>query len=334
MHSPLVLGIEASTSAVCALLADTTGTMLGTGRAAGANPTAFPLDIVGDRLAGAIISALGATPPERVQSAVLGMAGVGDSAGPEAHAALDRVWDQVGLRCPVRVVADPVAAFAAGTSARSGAVLIAGAGSIAAWIDEEAVTHRVAGHGWLVGDDGSGFWLGRQAVRAVLDELDGRGEPTLLRMAVLGTLANSDDVPAAASEQMAVLRSAIYDQPPIALSRLAPLVPAAAEVGDRVSQRIVDRAVTLLVDTIDALYLDLKGHVTRHVDGATVVLAGDLLATPGRIQREVHRRTAERYGRHPVVAHDGAGGAAWLALRSLRPDVGEDTHDRLRALTA
>ena len=70
---------------------------------------------------------------------------------------------------------------ASGTSAPRGAVLIAGTGTIAAWIADGEVTHRIDGHGWLVGDDGSGFWLGRQAVRAVLAELDGRGEPTLLR---------------------------------------------------------------------------------------------------------------------------------------------------------
>jgi N-acetylglucosamine kinase-like BadF-type ATPase len=305
--------------------------MLGTGRAAGANATAYPVDIVSERLAGAIISALGTTPPERVAYAVVGMAGVNDASEAAAHAALERVWKQVGLDCPVRIVADPVAAFAAGTHLPAGAVLYAGTGSIAAWVEGETVVHRVAGHGWLVGDDGSGFWLGRQAVRAVLAELDGRGEPTLLRMAVLGTLADSDDLPSEPHEQMTVLRGAVYEQPPIALSRLAPLVPAAAEAGDRVAQRIVDRAVTLLVDTIDALYVDLKGHVQRDVSGAPVVLAGDLLATDGRIQREVRRRTAERYGRHPVIADNVAGGAAWLALRSLDPNAPESAHTRLRA---
>jgi N-acetylglucosamine kinase-like BadF-type ATPase len=323
----LVLGIEAS-STVCALLADVDGTMLGVGRAAGANATAYPVEVVSERLAGAIISTLGATPATRVAYAVVGMAGLNDASESAAHAALERVWQQTGLTCPVRVVSDPVAAFAAGTHERSGAVLIAGTGSIAAWISDETVVHRVDGHGWLVGDDGSGFWLGRQAVRAVLAELDGRGEPTLLRMAVLGTLADSDELPSDPTAQLTVLRGAVYDQPPIALSRLAPLVPAAAEAGDRVAQRIVDRAVTLLVDTIDALYADLKEH--GDVTGAPVVLAGDMLTSPGRIQREVLRRTAERYGRHPTVADNVAGGAAWLALRSLHPDAPEAVHTRLR----
>jgi N-acetylglucosamine kinase-like BadF-type ATPase len=323
---PFVLGIEATGSGVCALLADSDGALLGVGRAAGANPTAYPLDVVSDRLAGAIISALGSTPPDKVAGAVVGMAGIRTPSEPTA---LTQVWERVGLTCPVRIVTDAAAAFAGGTTAARGAVLIAGAGSIAAWIDSELVTHRVAGHGWLIGDDGSGFWLGRQAVRAVLDELDGRGGPTLLRMAVLGTIANSDELPAGPDEQMTMLRTAVYDQPPIALSRLAPLVPAAAEAGDRTAQRILDRGVTLLADSLDALFHEVPA--TETVSGDPIVLSGELLSAPGRIQREVARRIAERYGREPVIARHAAAGAAWLALCEVN-GVHPEAHAALRDL--
>jgi glucosamine kinase len=327
MSKPLVLGIEAEASVVSALLADVDGTVLGVGRAAGANPTTYPLELVADRLTGAVTGALNGTDPDLLGGAVLGLAGLSKFSEHDAESALERVWQRVGLHCPVRVVANPVVAFSAGTAARRGAVLIAGTGSIAAWIEDGAVTHRIDGHGWLVGDDGSGFWLGRQAVRAVLAELDGRGEPTLLRAAVLGTVTGSDDGPDTQAEQLSLLRSSIYSQPPIALARFAPLVPAAAEAGDRVAQRIVDRAVTLLVNTFDAVFDDLPGAV-RHGD-APIVLSGQLLCAGGRIQREVRRRIGERYGRTPVVARNGAGGAAWLALHDLVPGVTEAAHTHL-----
>ncbi len=326
---PFVLGIEATGSSVCALLAGADGGMLGVGRAAGANPTAYPLDVVSDRLGGAIISALGGTAPEKVAGAVVGMAGIRTPSEAAALQALTQVWERVGLTCPVRIVTDAAAAFAGGTTASRGAILIAGAGSIAAWIDSERMTHRVAGHGWLIGDDGSGFWLGRQAVRAVLDELDGRGGPTLLRMAVLGTIANTDELPVEPDEQMSILRTAVYDQPPIALSRLAPLVPAAAEAGDRTAQRILDRSVTLLVESLDALFRDVPPAETGGAD--PIVLSGELLTAPGRIQREVSRRITERYGREPVIARHAAGGAAWLALCEVN-GVNLDAHAALRDL--
>jgi N-acetylglucosamine kinase-like BadF-type ATPase len=222
------------------------------------------------------------------------------------------------------VVADPVVAFAGGTTARSGAVLIAGSGTIASWIDGVEVVSRIDGHGWLVGDDGSGFWLGRQAVRAVLAELDGRGQPTVLRYAVLATVAECDQLPDTAAEQMRLLRSAVYHDPPIALARLAPLVPAAAETGDRVAQRIVDRAVILLVDTIEALLADAPAGAS-----GPIVLAGSLLTAGGPIRREVQRRVADRHGQEPLIAFSGAAGAAWLALRDLGVEVDESVHDRL-----
>jgi N-acetylglucosamine kinase-like BadF-type ATPase len=322
--TPTVVGIEANGTAVCAVVADERGYPLGTGRCGGATPTSYPIDLISDRLAEAVLAALAGGDPAGLRAAVLGIAGISRLAGPSGAPILDQTWRRIGLRCPVRVVADPVAAFAAGSSARRGAVLIADAGSIAAWIEDEAVVARVDGHGWLVGDDASGFWLGRQAVRAVLAELDGRGEPTLLRPAVLGTVAEADHVPGSAADQVALLRSAVYDHPPIELARLAPLVPAAAEAGDRVAQRLVDRTVTLLVAALGALLDELPPRA--HAADAPIVLSGTLLASPGRIRREVCRRVAERYRREPAVAGSVAGGAAWLALHSVVPRARPRAH--------
>jgi hypothetical protein len=223
-------------------------------------------------------------------------------------------------------------------------VLFAGTGTIAAWIADGEVKHRIDGHGWLVGDDGSGFWLGRQAVRAVLAELDGRGEPTLLRAAVLGTVAG-DRVPPDRADQLATLREAVYNQPPIALRRFAGLVPAAAEAGDRVAKRIVDRSVRLLVDTFAAAVDDLPASLTRAASAgdaagsagsgvpgdAPIVLGGQLLVAPGPIQREVSRRIAARYGRVPVVAGNSAGGAAWMAISEVAPAMSAAAHAHLGA---
>jgi glucosamine kinase len=322
----LVLGIAAEASTVSALLATPGGEVLGTGRAAGANPSAYPMDLITDRLASAVTGALDGTDPALLAGAVLGIAGYSRLAGPDA---LRSTWDRLGVRCPVRVVANPVVAFASGTSARCGAVLIGGTGTIAAWIADGEVRHRIDGHGWLVGDDGSGFWLGRQAVRAVLAELDGRGEPTLLRAAVLGTVAG-DRVPADRADQLATLREAVYTQPPIALRRFAGLVPAAAEAGDRVAKRIVDRSVRLLVDTFAAAVDDLPASVTAPGD-APIVLAGQLLVAAGPIQREVSRRIAARYGRVPVVAGNSAGGAAWMAISEVAPAMSAAAHAHLGA---
>ncbi|RZU53736.1 N-acetylglucosamine kinase-like BadF-type ATPase [Krasilnikovia cinnamomea] len=317
----LVIGVEAGSAMVEVLVATVDGMPMGAGRSGSANPTALPVAQVAGQLATAVAQALADVDPDEVGRVVVGAAGVLWFSRGTSATALAQVWAAAGLSCPVRVVPDAVTAFAAGTCARSGSVLIAGAGAIAAHVDREAVTARIDGNGWLVGDDGSGFWIGRQAVRAVFADLDRRGEPTLLRDAVLAALTGDEDVPADPAEQAETLRAAVYDGPPIALAALAPLVPAAAEAGDRVAQRIVDRAVTLLVDTAAAL--------VGEDPAGPLVLAGSLLGRGGPIGREVARRLAGHDGGPPLRAGSGAGGAAWLAARSLAPHLGPDAHARL-----
>jgi glucosamine kinase len=319
----LVLGVDAGSAVVESLAATVDGTILGRGRAGSANPTALPVADVVAHLGEAVGQALRDIDPAEVRSVVVGAAGIlRFSRGPSAEA-LAQVWGDAKLDCPVVVVADAVTAFAAGTPERAGSVLIAGAGAIAARVVGEDVTVRYDGNGWLVGDDGSAFWIGRQAVRAVFADLDGRGEPTLLRSAVLATLTGDDTVPDDVHEQIALLRDAVYDRPPIALAGLAPLVPAAAAAGDRVARRIVDRTVTLLVETATALAADDPGE--------PLVLAGSLLASGGLIGREVQRRLAAHHGAEPLVTAGGAGGAAWLAARRLSPMSDPVVHARLTA---
>lgn len=322
----LVLGIDAGTGLVEAVCATTDGEVVGRGRSGLANAMAMPVAEVVDHLSSAALQATANVAAQRISQVVVGAAGVirytrGASVGP-----LAQVWDSLGLACPVRVVADAVTAFAAGTSRRRGSVLIAGIGAIAARIGDEEVLERIDGNGWLVGDDGSGFWVGRQAVRAVFAALDHRGEPTLLTQAVLATLTGDEAVPADPAEQVVVLRDSVYDGPPIALAGLAPLVPAAALAGDRVAQRIVDRAVTLLVDSATSLTTDDPDE--------PLVLAGSLLSGGGPIGREVQRRMAAHHHADPILAGSCAGAAAWLAASSMRPDLDPAAHARLTATRA
>lgn len=324
----LLLGIDAGGMEVEAVLADTTGATLATGRAGSANPVTLPLGVVTDHLCAAVTAAvtdaLGGGDPARVDAAVLGLPGASWLARDGAAEALEEGWQRCRLGCRVQVVADPVVAFAAGTTARRGAVLVAGTGTIAAVVDDDTIVSRVDGHGWLLGDDGSGFWLGRQAVRAVLAELDGRGQRTMLRCSVLAALTGSDQRGETPARQLEVLRGAVYGAPPIALAGLAVLVPAAAMAGDRVAQQIVDRSVALLVDTADALLAAEPG-----ASAEVLVLAGRVLTSPGPISEEVRRRIAERCGRIPLVAGSGAGGAAWLAARQLGTRLAPAAHQRL-----
>lgn len=103
--------------------------------------------------------------------------------GLRGEQASDKLARQLSAATGARVVvgndadAALAGAFGAGDGAEDGdgAVVLAGTGSIALG-RRGHTTHRAGGHGFLLGDEGSGWWIGREAVRAALLERD-EGRP-------------------------------------------------------------------------------------------------------------------------------------------------------------
>jgi glucosamine kinase len=83
------------------------------------------------------------------------------------------------------VVNDVVAAWAAATGARPGVGVIAGTGSNVFGVGPQGRPWRAGGWGHLFGDEGSGYWLGIQAISAALRERDASGPPTALSAAAV-----------------------------------------------------------------------------------------------------------------------------------------------------
>ncbi|MEJ8543755.1 N-acetylglucosamine kinase [Brevibacillus borstelensis] len=75
---------------------------------------------------------------------------------------------------------DGFAALLGATNGEPGILVIAGTGSIAFGVNKAGETARSGGWGHRVGDEGSGYWIGKQAVTAVLKAADGRGSQTAL----------------------------------------------------------------------------------------------------------------------------------------------------------
>jgi N-acetylglucosamine kinase-like BadF-type ATPase len=276
----LVLGVDAGGTGSRAVLARPGGTVLGRGSAGPGNLSAAGASAV-TAIGAAIRDALRGHDPGTVAAAVLGVAGISGLGDPAVPAAFDREWAAIGLTCPVRIVPDAVTAFAAGSRAPRGAVLIAGTGAVAALVDGARVTRTADGLGWLLGDEGSGTWLGLQAVRAAVRGPSGLAARVLMHAGV----ASPDALIAWAGRQ-----------PPSAFAALAPVVCAA---DDPVAHRIVAEAVSRLVATL--------GELGRP-DGP-VVLAGGLLAADTPVRRGVLAALGDRAS----VAGDPALGAARLA---------------------
>jgi N-acetylglucosamine kinase-like BadF-type ATPase len=126
---------------------------------------------------------------------------------------------------------------------RPGVVTIAGTGAVA-YARSGAHTARAGGWGALLGDEGSGYSVGRAAIIAVLRAADGLGPATALREALLGELQ--------LAECHELIDHVHVEMSFTDVAALAPLVVRVAQGGDPVAQAVVRRAADALVELADA----------------------------------------------------------------------------------
>lgn len=171
--------------------------------------------------------------------------GVGLSGFVEGSAApyvlASQLQEALGARSVV-VAADAVTAFLGTIGARPGTVVICGTGIAALGIATGAAPRRIDARGYLLGDFGSGFWIGQRGLHAALDALEGRGEPTAL-------VDSSRRLGSAADIYLQAMAST---PPPKFVAEFAPDVLRAAGGGDAVAQDIVRAAAAELARTIRA----------------------------------------------------------------------------------
>lgn len=295
-----VLGIDAGGTKTVGLLADETGQVLAEARGTGANlQTHGELEV--EKVFDGIMEALGKDHP--IAAVGLGIAGVDR---PHDEGVIRNILRRLGYREMARVVNDAAIALVAGAPDRVGIVVLAGTGSIAYGMDLTGKTARAGGYGFLLADEGSGYWLGHQALRAVVRAADGRGPETLLGPVVFEALGVGS-VPE--------LIPRVYEKglPKHRIAALASLVQKAGDGGDQVADDLLELAGREL-----ALAARSVARQLSFGDGAyPVVLAGGAFkGCPSLIQRLTRHLDAE--ARPRLLDAEPAMGAVTLALDLLK----------------
>lgn len=321
----LALGLDIGGTSTRALVIDGAGRRLGSGRADGANLTSHAPEKAFDAVSAALTAALATVSAGDVGAAVIASAGDNNLVQPATAVLLDERWAAAGLTCGYSVVADAVAAFVAGTPSADGTLVLSGTGALAARFVDRRPVQIIDAHGWLLGDFGSGFFLGRAAVQATLAALDRHTRPGPLGLAVLerltGLMVSDPAFDPAARGVGSDLVLAVHAQPPVSLAALAPLVTAHAGVDVEADRILTEAAGHLLAET---------GVVRVAGDPTPIVLAGSLLTGDTPLAALVRTGLASRWPSAAVgVALDGAAGAAWLAARSLSPGDADRLHEVL-----
>ncbi|TRY19497.1 hypothetical protein FOJ82_00910 [Tessaracoccus rhinocerotis] len=321
----LVLAVDAGGTSCRTALVDFGGTCRGLGLAGSANPLATD---DGDAAAAIVTSALGAVDMAGADPADVRLVLLAAAGGGHRPAFMQMISTSLGLRgvhAPVAMEADGLAAFCSGTHLGHGYVLVAGTGAVAHRVEGGRSIRSVDGLGWLLGDIGSGFWVGQRVVRAVLADLDGTGPstgltPLLVSAMGLQHLVDERDALNGRPRLVHEIGITSYSELPVRLARYASLVFAVPE--DEVAREILDEAAAGLAVTLRAAL----------ADGAPgpVVVAGGLLTGAHGLRQRLERVLGDELppeGLVPVV--DGLVGSAVLALRRLGVDVDAAVFERL-----
>ena len=325
----LALGGDLGGTSTRILVVGTDGREHGRSTAGGGNPISHPAGAAA-ALGDALRTALAGVDPGRVRASVIGVAGGPALRTPPVAAQFGKVWAEAGLTCDPGYAPDLEVAFAAGTPEPNGTVLVAGTGAAAGAVTGHRLTRTADGHGWLLGDDGSGFWLGREAVRAALRTLDAAEPPGRLVGSVLRELDAAETVDQIQLAHRGIDRrrdrviQAVNSRPGVQLSALAPLVTAAYREGDPEARSIVERAAAALLATLS--------RVRDQGERTPIVLAGSLTSDTSPVGTTLRTLLEARFAGTVRPARSGVGGAAWLALAALDPALAtRDAHARLCA---
>lgn len=261
------IGVDGGGSKTIALVAGADGAILGRGESGSSNYRAVGIESACTALDRALAEAFanaGLPPdPQSIQMACFGLAGV---YRPKDEAPLQDWAGRKWPGMPSRFTSDARLVLAAGTPQDWGIGVICGTGSIVYGRSAQGQTERAGGWGYLLGDEGSGYDIGRSALRSVAKAADGRGPQTALTGIILNhwSLETPPD-----------LIGYVY-RPEVSkmdIAGLAVLVERAALHGDPVAQEILRQAGSELAATVKVVAgrLGLTGPVPCALVGGVLV---------------------------------------------------------------
>jgi N-acetylglucosamine kinase len=304
-----VLGIDVGGAKTVCLLADLEGRIVATSlRGAGANLQAVGpagLEVVLRSVIDETLTGRGIRPA----AVCLGVAGMDR---PEDEAAVRGVMARLGYDAHVLVVNDALIALVAGVGDAPGVVIVAGTGSMAYGRNARDHAARAGGWGYVLGDEGSGYWIGRQALRAVVRQSDTRGPATTLTPRLLAHFG---------VERPAELIRKVYHErlSASAIASLAHYAQEARDEGDEMAGEILTRAAAELTTAASAVVrrLDLSG------EPFTFVLSGGIFRGVPWLREQLIRALPEVAPKSATIhlQKQPAAGAVRLAVADLRGGV-------------
>ncbi len=243
---------------------------------------------------------------ENLSAIVIGTAGAGRKTDAESlRKSFLKFLNSKNIRFKnFHVVSDARIALEGAFSGKPGSILIAGTGSIMFGKNENGEIFRVGGFGRLIGDEGSGYSIGRKGLNAVSKELDGRGQKTEITQLIRKKykIKSADD-----------LITSIYRKK-LDIASLVPLVLKAAEKKDTIATKIINEETEELIFHIKATQKKLNQKVLKVSFSGGILenknIFSDLLRK--KVKKELHNTVIIKPQKQPAF------GALLLAGERIR----------------
>ena len=299
------LGVDGGASKTAALVTDDSGRPLGDGIAGPSNHLRVGIETASRNIVRAVNKAL-ANAEVGSREIVWAYCGI---AGADHPAHRQEVVDSLSDFFPrgnFTVDNDARIALTGAIGFAAGVVVIAGTGSVAVGRNAAGQEARAGGWGPIVGDEGSGYFIARGGLSAILRAYDGRGPAT----SMTDLLKRDCDMTPPDLSRFIYAQTTHADD----IARLGKLVVEAAENGDAIAAEVVQRAGKELAKAVLAvaqrLGLASSDFPVAYVGGA--FNAGETLLAP---MRSAILATAP-HARIVPPAHTPVEGAAQMAIRA------------------
>ncbi len=186
---------------------------------------------------------------------------------------------------------------------KPGCILIAGTGSILFAKDKNGLMHRNGGFGRMIGDEGSGYSIGRKGLAVVAKELDGRGKSTLITK-----MLNKKYSISSASDLIINVYKNNFD-----IASMAEIVLAAADKNDATALQILNEEADELLLHINAMMKKMK------VKKLDIAFSGSLIANKNIYSDLLRKKIDDKYSSVKIIEPDNTPviGAILLAKELL-----------------
>jgi glucosamine kinase len=313
----LILGLDGGATKTNCIIINEEYEILGISSSGPCNYHAVGIDIAKKNIEEAIRNSLKNIGKNKIDIAGLGIGGLNTE---KDYEIILGIIKSIGLIEKYKIVNDVNVAYYACTKGNPGIITIAGTGSIVYGRNSLGEECYSGGWGWLIGDEGSAFYIARKALQEATKAFDGRGEKTILVDLIINELKLKNF-----NEIIDYVYSKVESH---RIAKLAPIVTKAAIKGDKIAKNILNNAAEELILAAKTVYKKLKMEKENKV-----IIGGVGGVFNSNIIWEKYKSSMEKLKNvyiHPLLkGYQPAIGGIILALKEFIGEYNEKSIDKL-----